>query len=159
MLKKITLLALVGMLFATPVMAASVSVSSHVINNGFGRVLVYADSCNAATLVTSPTIQLKNPAWTWWGYTGAVTPFVYLPITITPYSTTGSDTIHVGIETSEDNLTWYSFYNYALQVSVTAQGTPRIHYLLLPQRYMRVKLYAILTASYGEKVYINYPTK
>lgn len=159
MLKKIALLALVGMLLATPVMAASVAVSSHVINNGFGRVLVYADSCKASTLVTSPTIQLKNPNWTQWAYTGAVTPFVYLPITITAYSTTGSDSIHVGIETSEDDLNWYSFYAYTLQVSVTAQGTPRIHYLLLPQRYMRVKLYALTTASYGEKVYISYPTK
>ena len=137
-----------------------VTVNSHKVANGFGWVDVRVDSVDGnATAVISPAFSLVNPAWTWWGYTGAVTPFVYLPIG-TQFSSTTTDSVHIGIETSADASSWYAFTTATVQTTVHNEGTPRVQYLLLPSaRYMRVKFYAKTTDVIAGKLIVSYPVR
>ena len=137
-----------------------VTIDSQKVIDGFGWVDVRVDSVDGnATSVISPTFVLKNPAWTYWGYAAAVTPFVYLPIG-TQFSSTTTDTVHVGIETSADASSWYAFTTATVQTSIHTEGTPRVQYLLLPSaRYMRVKFYAKTTDVIAGKLIISYPSK
>jgi hypothetical protein len=163
-MKKIILIALLAALVLVPSQVFAyvgvVTINSQKVVNGFGWVDVRVDSVDGnATAVISPAFSLVNPQWTYWGYAAAVTPFVYLPIG-TQFSSTTTDSVHVGIETSADASSWYAFTTATVQTTVHNEGTPRVQYLLLPSaRYMRVKFYAKTTDVIAGKLIISYPSK
>ena len=162
-MKKIILLSLLAALILIPSSAfavGTVSIYSHKVANGFGWVDVRVDTVDGnATALIAPVFQLQNPKWILTGYDTAATPYQYLAIG-TQFSSTTTDTVHIGIETSADNASWYAFSTATVQATVHTEGTPRVQYLLLPSaRYVRLKFFAKTTDVLGGKLLFSYPVQ
>ena len=137
--------------------AGTVTINSQKVINGFGWVDVRVDSVDGnATAVISPAFSLVNPVWT---TIAGSTCYQFLPIS-TQFSSTTTDTVHVGIETSADASSWYAFTTATVQTTIHTEGTPRVQHLLIPAaRYVRVKFYAKTTDVIAGKLIISYPSK
>ena len=134
-----------------------VTINSTEVDNGFGWVDVRVDSVDGnATAVISPPIALQNPAWS---FVAGSTCYQYLALG-TQFSSTTTDSVHIGIETSADASSWYAFTTATVQTTVHNEGTPRVQHLLLTNaRYIRVKFYAKTTDVIAGKLIISYPSK